>query len=132
MVDHPAQLDLIETAAAPEAAVRVCIDIDGSLRVAGLHIGARRSPLHEVREVLALVGDIAARHRLRLVGLMCYESQIAGVPNAGANPRQAILRRLQARSIRELAERRTAIVTAVRGEAAVSYTHLTLPTTPYV
>ena len=39
MVDHPAQLDLIATAAAavPEAVVRVCIDIDGSLKVAGLH-----------------------------------------------------------------------------------------------
>ncbi|QIN29574.1 amino acid deaminase/aldolase [Brevibacterium luteolum] len=122
MVDHPAQLDLIETAAtAPEAVVRVCIDIDGSLRVAGLHIGARRSPLHEVSEVLGFVGDIAARDHVRLAGLMCYESQVAGVPNAGANPRQAILRRLQARSIRELTERRTAIVTAVRGEAELEF-----------
>lgn len=121
MVDHPAQLDLIETAAAPEAVVRVCIDIDGSLRVAGLHIGARRSPLHAVREVLGLVGDIAARDHVRLVGLMCYESQVAGVPNAGSSPRQAILRRLQARSVRELAQRRTAIIAAVRAEAELEF-----------
>lgn len=121
MVDHPAQLDLIETAAAPEAVVRVCIDIDGSLRVAGLHIGARRSPLHAVREVLGLVGDISARDHVRLVGLMCYESQVAGVPNAGSSPRQAILRRLQARSVRELAQRRTAIIAAVRAEAELEF-----------
>ena len=124
MVDHPNQLDLIEQAAAvavPEAVLRVCIDIDGSLRLAGLHIGARRSPLHEIGQVLALVGDIGARQRVRLVGLMCYEGQIAGVPNAGWQPRQAMLRRLQSHSVRELAERRNAIVAAVRAEAELTF-----------
>ena len=40
MVDDPAQLDLLP-AGAP---VRVCLDIDASLRIGRVHLGVRRSP----------------------------------------------------------------------------------------
>ena len=44
MVDDAAQLDLIGAARAGRA-VRVCLDVDASLRIGRLHLGVRRSPL---------------------------------------------------------------------------------------
>jgi D-serine deaminase-like pyridoxal phosphate-dependent protein len=43
MVDGAEQLELIRSAT--DAPVRVCLDIDASLRIGRLHLGARRSPL---------------------------------------------------------------------------------------
>ena len=119
MVDSVDQLELIERAggrAAP-APVRVCIDVDAGWRTLGgrLRVGARRSPLHTPERVAALAQAILARDGLRLVGIMAYEAQIAGVGDAppGRPLRAQAIRAVQARSARELAGRRAAIVAAV-------------------
>ena len=44
MVDDTAQLDVVRAVSA-DAAVRVCLDIDASLRIGRLHLGVRRSPV---------------------------------------------------------------------------------------
>jgi D-serine deaminase-like pyridoxal phosphate-dependent protein len=62
--------------------VPVVIDVDMSLRVAGAHVGVRRSPLHSVEAVVDLAREIE-RRGFKLAGLMGYEAQIAGVTDAG-------------------------------------------------
>ena len=120
MVDSREHLDLIEAAGAPApgAPIRVCIDVDLSLRaLAGrLHFGARRSPLRTSEQAVALAHEIVARPGLELVGLMGYEAQIAGISDtpAGRRAMGLVVRALKRVSRRELAARRAAIVAAVR------------------
>jgi len=124
MVDCAEHLDLIQSVAG-DLPVRVCIDIDAAWRTAGgrVRIGALRSPVRTAEEAAALAGEIVRRPGLRLVGLMAYESQIAGV---GDNPPgkplfSRAVRFVQAQSRVELARRRAAIVKAVRREADLEF-----------
>lgn len=123
MVDDLAQLDLIDAIAAPgaRAEIRVAIDADASWRAPGLgHVGVRRSPLHAVAEVTRFARGIVARPGFRLVGLMMYEAQIAGQPDA-AGPGDPMIRWMQRRSGEELRERRQAIVAALREIAHLEF-----------
>ena len=90
MIDDEAQLDLIDAVVAPgrRAVLRVCLDLDASWRPMGgrVHIGVRRSPLHSPEAVGRLARAIAGRPGFRLVGLMSYEAQIAGLGDAPAGP----------------------------------------------
>ncbi len=122
MVDSVEGLDLIERTLEGVAGgtVAVCLDIDAGWRAAGgrVRIGARRSPVRTPAEAAAFAREVLARERLALVGIMAYEAQIAGVGDEPpGNPlRGRAIRAMQARSARELAPRRAAIVAAV-GEA---------------
>jgi len=130
MVDDVAQLDLIEAHTTPPAgmpwrAVRVCIDADASWRPLGgrVRIGVKRSPLHTPGQVAALAREIVARPGLKLVGLMAYEAQIAGLGDRppGKPVLGLALRAVQRASARELAERRAAIVEAVEAVAPLEF-----------
>jgi D-serine deaminase-like pyridoxal phosphate-dependent protein len=128
MVDSPDHLDMIEKAAASLAAphpVRVCIDIDTSyVAMRGLlRAGARRSPVRTPGEAAALAAAITARPGLRLVGLMAYEAQIAGVGDSppGRPVFGMTVRYMQRQSGAELAQRRAAIVAAVREVAPLEF-----------
>jgi D-serine deaminase-like pyridoxal phosphate-dependent protein len=119
MVDSRAQLDLIDDVvpAARRPRLRICLDVDASLRAVGgrVHLGVRRSPVHSPGDAAALARDVTRRPGLRLVGVMVYEAQIAGVQDAPANRpvRGLAVRRMQAISGAELAGRRAAVVAAV-------------------
>jgi D-serine deaminase-like pyridoxal phosphate-dependent protein len=128
MVDSVEQLDLIEKTVAQvadPAPLRVCVDIDTSWRPAGgrVRIGARRSPLHSPAAVAAVAREVADREGFRLVGLMAYEAQIAGVGDdpPGRPGRAAAVRAMQRASAAELAERRAAIVAAVKEIAQLEF-----------
>ena len=118
MVDHPAHLDLVDQVTPPGGRpdVRLCLDLDSSWRPGPLHVGVRRSPVHSAAQAAALARRLVARPGFRLVGMMSYEAQIAGVGDAP--PRQAMraraIRLMQSRSLPELIQRRAAAVTAVR------------------
>ncbi|MEW2356740.1 amino acid deaminase/aldolase [Spirillospora sp. NPDC029432] len=124
MVDSTEHLDLIESAAGGRP-IRVCVDIDASYRTLGgrVRFGARRSPLHTAADVRALAERIAKRPGLRLVGLMAYESQIAGVGDTppGRPAMARAIQTMQRRSRMELARRRAAIVAAVREVADLEF-----------
>ena len=115
------------TRAEAAASVRVCIDVDSSFRPAEswlgdrIHIGARRSPIREADSAVALAEQVAARPGFSLVGLMFYEGQIAGTADAGRSARQAVVRALQRASMAELAERRAAVIAAVREVAELEF-----------
>ena len=119
MVDSVAQLDLVDAVVPPARRpdLRICLDVDASLRAVGgrLHVGVRRSPVHSPADAAALAREVAGRRGFRLVGVMVYEAQIAGVQDAPARRpvRGLAVRRVQALSGRELALRGAAVVAAV-------------------
>jgi D-serine deaminase-like pyridoxal phosphate-dependent protein len=126
MVDSVGQLDLIESAVGPivGAPIEVCIDVDAGLWMLDgrIRIGAKRSPVHRPEQAAELAREILARERLRLIGIMAYESQIAGLGDSppGRRVRAATIRALQRRSARELAGRRAEVVSAVLEELRVA------------
>jgi D-serine deaminase-like pyridoxal phosphate-dependent protein len=129
MVDSVEQLDLIAAlrrAGDPSLApVRVCIDLDAGYRALGgcVIIGAKRSPVHTPAQAAALAREILARDGMRLVGIMSYESQTAGLGDApqGRPLRALAIRAIQSLSARELAARRAQAVEAVRELAPLEF-----------
>ena len=125
-VDSIAHLDLIDDACGPAPArrpVRVSIEVDAGYHLAGgrLKIGPKRSPLRTPAQVAELARAVIARPGVELAALMAYEGHVAGV---GDRPRgkplmRAVLPQLQRASMAELAERRAAVVDAVRQVAHV-------------
>lgn len=79
MIDHPDHLECLRSIGTPAAPVRVCLDLDMSLRAGPVHIGTRRSPIHTVEQAVTAARLVTTTDSLRLVGLMGYEAQIAGV-----------------------------------------------------
>ena len=119
MVDDPAQLAFIDGArAGGSEVIRVCLELDTSLKLLGgkVRVGARRSPLHSPAQVADMARAVARRPGFEVVGIMAYEGHIAGVGDsvAGRPLRSRAVRLMQATARRELAERRAAVVRAVR------------------
>jgi D-serine deaminase-like pyridoxal phosphate-dependent protein len=82
VVDDVEQLaPLAAAAGAAATTIPVVVEIDVSYRRLGLHLGVRRSPLHDAAAVVALAERAAATPGLRFHGLMGYEAQIAGLPD---------------------------------------------------
>ena len=120
MVDSTEHLDYVDKLLGPDhPTIRVCLELDASWRpVAGsgrVHIGTRRSPLHSPEQARTFAKDILARPGFRLVGVMAYEGQIAGLgDNPSGRPfRAAALRWIQKHSAAELIARRTATIAEV-------------------
>ncbi|MGW5447712.1 amino acid deaminase/aldolase [Streptomyces asiaticus] len=125
MVDDVSQLDLIDSVRAGTEEVRVCLELDTSLRMLGgrVRVGALRSPLRAPEQLAALARAIADRPGFRLVGLMAYEGHVAGVGDAvpGSPLRSRAIRLMQSVARRELAARRAAAVRAVRAVADLEF-----------
>jgi D-serine deaminase-like pyridoxal phosphate-dependent protein len=118
VVDHRTQVDALADAAASAAVVvPVVIDLDMAYRPFGErpHLGVRRSPVRTVDDVLRLAETIVTRPSLRLHGLLGYEAQIAGLPDAtpGARVINTIKRAIKARSKRQVLAARGACVAAL-------------------
>ncbi len=113
MVDSREHIERIE-----EVAVRhgvqlpVCLDIDMSLLVPGLHFGVWRSPLRTPDQVQPLLRFLSSCRHVRLDGIMGYEAQIAGVGDhyPGKPLKNRLVAMLQRRSAREVARRRAEMV----------------------
>jgi len=117
MVDSAAHLDLVDAALGhnhPE--IRVCLELDASWRpLPGVHVGTRRSPVFTAKQAGEIAREIKGRKGFRLVGVMAYEGQIAGLgDNDGRRVKRAIIGWMQRRSAAELNRRRGAAVRAVR------------------
>lgn len=124
MVDSPEHLDLVDAALGqghPE--IRVCLELDASWRpVPGVHVGTRRSPVFTARQATDLARTILSRKGFRLVGMMAYEGQIAGLGDAaGGGVKNAVIGWMQRKSIVELAKRRAIAVRAVRALADLEF-----------
>ncbi len=123
MIDSTDHLDLIDAAAGRgRRPVRVCLDFDTSLELAGgrVRIGAKRSPLRTPGAVAALAREVVRRPGFELAGVMGYEAHVAGLGDAPGNRALGLaVRRMQRAASAQLAERRAAVVAAVREVADV-------------
>ena len=124
MVDSVEQLDLIESAAGGGGRpIRVCIEVDLSWWPLGgrVKIGVKRSPIRTPAQAQALAREIARRPGLELAALMGYEAHIAGLGDRplGKPLQEPVIRFIKRRSAAEIAERRAAVVAAVREVAPV-------------
>ncbi|MEC3916618.1 amino acid deaminase/aldolase [Nocardia sp. CDC160] len=109
MIDDTDQLDLIRAAVGSEKiAPRVCLDVDASLRIGPLHLGVRRSPIRTPEQAARLAAETRSRG-FRVVGVMTYEAQIAGLPDT--NPAVRLVKKLSAD---EIGRRRRRVLDAVR------------------
>ncbi|MFG1815235.1 amino acid deaminase/aldolase [Kribbella sp. NPDC049174] len=109
MIDSPEHLAFIKSVTAGGARIRVCLDVDASLHVFGQHLGVRRSPLRTPDDVAGLARKVVADDAFELVGVMFYEAQIAGLPDTSP-----AVRWVKRRSAAELADRRGAVVDALK------------------
>ncbi|HET8958838.1 amino acid deaminase/aldolase [Nocardioides sp.] len=117
MVDDPAHLDVVDEVRSTDHPVRVAIDVDAGLLIGGRHVGPKRSPVHDPHSVVALARHILGRPGFDLVGVMTYEGQVAGVPDAapGQRARSLVVRRIKAASLTQLETRRREIARAISG-----------------
>jgi len=120
MVDSTEHLAFMEAALAgvhPRHEIRLSMDIDaGFVTLWGkFRAGALRSPVRDPAHAADLAADIAKHPGYRLVGLMAYEAQIAGVGDApqGSAAYTRLIRVMQSLSARELIVRRGRVVNAV-------------------
>jgi D-serine deaminase-like pyridoxal phosphate-dependent protein len=122
MVDDPAHLSLVEACTGSVAGVRVAIDIDAGLRMGRSHVGPKRSPLHDTAEVVSFAQEVVDRG-FSLVGVMTYEGQVAGVPDAVPHQRarSLVVRKLKSASLAQLEERRAEIALALREVAELEF-----------
>jgi D-serine deaminase-like pyridoxal phosphate-dependent protein len=114
--DGVARLAAAASRAGSQVGAVICVDMSWRLLGGRVHVGVRRSPLHRPDEVVVLARRIADFPSLRFDGLLCYEAQVAGLgddsPFAGTAKNLAFAA-LKRASMRELAERRVAIVRAL-------------------
>jgi D-serine deaminase-like pyridoxal phosphate-dependent protein len=106
-VDSIEHVDALEQWLPKGAPVRVVVDVDASLRIGPAHLGVRRSPTRSPRRA-ASVAKAARDAGLRVVGLMFYDAQIAGLPDSSA-----AIRLVKARSDASLRRRRSAVRSSV-------------------
>lgn len=96
--------------------IPICMDVDMSSEYPGVYFGVRRSCIRTPEQAVSLWERIRACPHVALAGLMGYEAQIAGLQD---NPpwdrlRNAVIRLLKKQSIRTVAERRAAVVRALK------------------
>ncbi|MCL2585884.1 MAG: amino acid deaminase/aldolase [Streptosporangiales bacterium] len=118
-VDSTAHLDFVdETLGDDHPDIRLSLELDVSWRPLSClpPVGTLRSPLHEPAQAAQFAEEVLKRPGFRLVGVMGYEGQIAGLGDApsGHPLRSALLRVVQACSARELAARRAETVRRIR------------------
>lgn len=117
MVDLPEHVALLTDARATGSRpLRVCIDVDASLRIGPVHVGVHRSSVYSREEVMRMARLIADTPGVLLVGLMFYEAQVAGVPDSSA-----AVRVMKKRSLSQLLSRRAQIVADVSAIAELEF-----------
>lgn len=118
-IEHVERIEALASRHGPR--LPLCLEIDMSMDVPGLHFGVWRSPVRTVEQAQPIIERIFASSHVFLDGLMGYEAQIAGLGDnfPGQKAKNALVRRLKRRSIREIAERRAAIVALVRSSGII-------------
>jgi D-serine deaminase-like pyridoxal phosphate-dependent protein len=128
MADSAAHLDVVDRALGdghPE--IRVCLELDVSwrplARKTAVHIGTWRSPLHTPEQAAGFAQAVTRRAGFRLVGVMGYEGQIAGLGDAppGHPLRAQLIRLIQGRSMPELIRRRTETIRLIQALTSLEF-----------
>lgn len=123
MIDSVEHLDFIDAAIPGHPEIRVAIELDSAFELGRWRAGVLRSPLRSPLQMGNLARAVVDRDGFRLVGMMSYEAQIAGVQDdrsRGGKP-AFMVRAMQRRSGADLRERRAAAVAAVREVAPLEF-----------
>jgi D-serine deaminase-like pyridoxal phosphate-dependent protein len=110
IVDSQAHLEALK--GEPDRPIPVVVEVDLSYRPLGgrLHLGVRRSPLRTPQAVFQLAEAVGRRSDLKLLGLMGYEAQIAGVGESNPfspllNPARKLIKKLSRPRVTQLRQR---------------------------
>lgn len=117
MVDSLEHVEQVERIANQhDVRLPLCLEIDMSLDVPGLHFGVWRSAIRTPEQAKPIIERIMRSSHVYLDGLMGYEAQVAGVGDnfPGRSAKNAVVRRLKKTSIHAAAERRAAIAELVK------------------
>lgn len=92
--------------------IPVCLDLDMSSDFPGLHFGVWRSSVRKAADAKPVIESILSSPNVKLEGLMGYEAQIAGLGDnvKGQGPKNAVVKILKSRSVKEIAKRRAEVV----------------------
>ncbi|MBX7241534.1 MAG: amino acid deaminase/aldolase [Bacteroidia bacterium] len=104
MVDSEYHLKMIQEAAENLGIIiPVCVDLDMSSDFPGLHFGVWRSSIRNIADFKHFIDKSKKYNRIRIAGLMGYEAQNAGVPDAvpGERMKNALIKFLKKRSQKE-------------------------------
>jgi D-serine deaminase-like pyridoxal phosphate-dependent protein len=117
MVDSTEHVKRLETVAARFGiSLPLCLEVDMSMDLPGLHFGVWRSPVRTPEQARSVLERILASPHVWLDGLMGYEAQIAGVGDnfPGRKVKNALVQVLKRRSMHEIADRRATLVELVK------------------
>lgn len=118
MIDRPEHITHLDRIGRREGVrIPICMDMDMSSDLPGLHFGVWRSSVFGEKEAVALGKVIQQHANVELVAVMGYEAQIAGLGDnvPGQTAMNAIVKQLKRRSVKEIAQRRKSIVAALIG-----------------
>ncbi|MDR0271252.1 amino acid deaminase/aldolase [Paenibacillus sp.] len=93
----------------------VCLDMDMSMDLPGLHFGVWRSPIRTTADAGPVVEKILSSRGVALDGVMGYEAQIAGVGDQypGMAAKNMLVRKLKQHSVKQIAVKRAELVAMV-------------------
>jgi D-serine deaminase-like pyridoxal phosphate-dependent protein len=121
MVDLPEHVQQINKMGEQQhCIIPVCIDVDMSSSLPGLHFGVLRSAIQTKEKALQLWQLIQRSPFVKLNGLMGYEAQIAGLNDAIPNKffMNQFVSFLKKYSIKEIQQRRKDIIVALQAAGA--------------
>jgi len=111
MVDKLEHVELLNNIASKhQIHANLCVDIDMSSSFPGIYFGVYRSAIKNATDLKSLIHSSNSFSNVKWKGLMGYEAQIAGIGDnvPGATFMNKIIGVLKSKSIKEIAERRTA------------------------
>lgn len=118
MVDLPEHLHLLnEIAAEAKTVFSVCVDLDLSMDLPFIRFGVYRSALTDLQKVQELMKVLKNSPHVKLVGLMGYEAQIAGV----MDKESFLMRFLKKISIKQLRKKRKLIVDFIQSQTPLVF-----------
>jgi D-serine deaminase-like pyridoxal phosphate-dependent protein len=118
MVDLNSHLELLQKIAAEhQTTFNLCVDVDLSMDLPGTRFGVYRSSIQNETQMEKFLHALARQPNLRLIGLMGYEAQIAGVGDKHA----PLMRLLKSRSLPQLKARRQKLVEMVQACFALKF-----------
>lgn len=96
--------------------LEVCVDINVSSRFPGIYFGTKRSHITSVKMLKKFYHGVKHLNHVRIVGLMAYDAQIAGLPEValGKEYLAPAIRLLKIQSKRHVVSLRKACVTYLR------------------
>jgi D-serine deaminase-like pyridoxal phosphate-dependent protein len=112
MIDQIAHLQILQKIAKKNnCRIPICIDIDLSSTFPFIYFGVYRSSIKTINDVENIIQKIQEYENLKLVGIMGYEAQIAGLGDNFVNEKikSAIIKFLKKISLKSISKKRNEI-----------------------